>query len=291
MLTEFLDKYRVDWSKDNKHSRQGWTQIQSCPECHSQNYHLGIRDDMSRASCYQCGGKFVPKLLHALTQAPRNEINALMGDRAFVRAETPTGLGVYTPPTQLQPLRDVPAVSTYLSDRGYDLDYLDAVWGVQATGNFSNYPRRAFLPIYHGRRLVSWTARDACGQEPRYQTANNKEKSFHEKHLLFGNQFVRDSCIVVEGPLSAISVGRGAVATFGLAYTMEQVLWLADIWNRVIVFDNSIAAQRKAHELASKLSGFPGQTRVVNLDAADPGEAGEAEIQELRALAGLPKGK
>jgi hypothetical protein len=289
MLTEFLDKYRVNWSKSNKHSRNGWTQIEECPQCHSQNHHLGIRDDMRRASCYQCGGKFVPKLLHQLTNAPRAEINALLGDRAFVMAERPVDMGVYTPPTCLQPLRDVPSVATYLEDRGYDLDYLEQVWGMQATGNFSNYPRRAFIPIYHGRRLVAWTARAAARQEPRYQTANNKEKSFHEKHLLFGNQFVRDTCIITEGPLSAINVGRGAVATFGLAYTLEQVAWLSDIWNRVIVFDNSIPAQQKARELAVALSGFPGTTTVVNLDAADPGEASDAEINELRAYAGLPK--
>lgn len=290
MLTAFLDRYRVEWSKQNKHSRAGWCQIRECPQCHSQNFHLGIRDDMQRASCYQCGGKFVPKLLHQLTNAPRAEINALLGDRAFVMTERPVDMGVYTPPTHLHAdIRDVSSVTNYLEGRGFDIDYLQEIWGMQATGNFSNYPRRAFIPIYHGRRLVAWTARAAVGQEPRYQTANNKEKSFHEKHLLFGNQFVRDTCIITEGPLSAINVGRGAVATFGLAYTQEQVLWLADIWNRIIVFDNSIPAQQKARELAVALSGFPGRTTVVNLDAADPGEAESAEIDELRAFAGLPK--
>jgi hypothetical protein len=290
MLTNFLDKYRVSWSKSSKHSRQGWTQIEVCPGCHSQNYHLGIRDDMRMASCYQCGGKFVPKLLYALTNAPRSEIDALLGDRAFVYRETAPELGVYTPPTHLHAdIREVSSVAKYLTGRGYDLDYLSSVWGVQATGNFSNYPRRAFIPIYDGRRLVSWTARAACGQEPRYQTANNKEKSFHEKHLLFGNQFIRDTCIVVEGPLSAISVGRGAVATFGLSYTPEQTLWLAGVWNRIIVFDNSIPAQRRARDLAGQLSGFPGRTMVVNLDAADPGEATDKEIQALRDLANLPQ--
>jgi len=177
----------------------------------------------------------------------------------------------------------------YLEGRGFDLDYLQEVWGMQATGNFSNYPRRAFIPIYNGRRPVSWTARAALDQTPRYQTAQSREKCFHEKHLLFGNQFVRDTAIVCEGPLSAIRVGRGATATFGLSYTAEQVLWLADVWNRVIVLDNSPPAQRRARELAEKLSGFPGKTTLVNLDAPDPGESSDSEIAELRAFAGLPK--
>ena len=94
MLTEFLDKHRVAWSKDNKHSRNGWTQIETCPDCHSNRFHLGIRDDLGRSACYQCGGKFTPKLLMQLTNAPRAEINTLLGDRVFTNREAPTGLGI-----------------------------------------------------------------------------------------------------------------------------------------------------------------------------------------------------
>lgn len=289
MLTDFLDKYRVEWSKQHKHSRPGWSQLQHCPHCHSDNYHLGIKDDMSRASCYRCGGKSVYKILREVTNAPHGDLQAVLGERAFVKHEAAPGLGIYTPPTQLQPIGEVLSVHNYVRERGFDIDYLESIWKLQATGNFSNYPRRLFIPIFQGSRPVSWTARAAVGQQPRYQTANNQEKSFPEKHLLFGNQFVRDIAIVTEGPLSAIRVGRGAVATFGLSYSQEQVLWLSTIWKRVIVFDNTPDAQQRARELATKLSIFPGKTIVVNLDAADPGEATQAEVSQLRDFAGLPE--
>lgn len=283
MLTDFLDKYHVEWSTTDKHSRHGWVQVQTCPSCHSDRYHLGIKADLSRSACYQCGGKSVPKLLKELTNASWPEIYSLLGQRAFIRpdSEVATG-GVYTPPTNLLPVNDVPAVASYLTGRGFDIDYLERVWGVRATGPISNYPFRAFMPIYLGKKAVSWTARAACRQEPRYRNAGPKEKSIDEKKLLFGAQFIKDTAIVVEGPLDAMRIGRGAVATLGISYTVQQINRIADWLKRVIVFDNSVAAQARARQLADQLAVYPGETYVVNLDADDPGSASIAEVKALR---------
>ena len=285
MLTEFLDKYGIEWSKTHKHSRANWCQIRFCDRCASDNFHLGIKDDFSRAACYKCGGFFVPKLLKELSDASWATINALLGDRAYVQQETDKALGRYTPPTNLMPIAQVPAVADYLRGRGFNLAYLEKYWGIQAPGPFSDYPMRAFIPVYLNRRPVSWTARAACGQEPRYQTAQAHQKCFDEKHLLFGNQYIKDTAIVVEGGFDAIRIGRGAVATFGLAVTQAQISCLAGIWRRIIVFDNSPNAQARARVLAEQLAVFPGETIVVNLDAADPGEASEAEVRKLRNFA------
>ena len=32
-LIEFLDRHKVAYSQTHKHSRQGWAQIETCPEC------------------------------------------------------------------------------------------------------------------------------------------------------------------------------------------------------------------------------------------------------------------
>jgi hypothetical protein len=102
--------------------------------------------------------------------------------------------------------------------------------------------------------------------------------------LLFGNQYIRDTAIVVEGPLDAIRVGRGAVATFGLAVTQFQLAEIARIWKRVIVFDSSPQAQARAKVLAEQLAVFPGETVRIELDADDPGSASEQEIRKLRTF-------
>jgi hypothetical protein len=238
-----------------------------------------------------CGSFYVPKLLRELTNAPYDEISQLLGQRAFVRENADDKpLGVYTPPTNLVGITQCEAVHAYVLERGLDPDYLERVWGVRATGPFSNYPFRLFIPIYKGKRIVSWTARAACGQEPRYQTASAIQKSFDEKKLLFGNQFIREAAIIVEGPLDAINVGRGAVATLGVSYTQQQVALMSDILRRVIVFDNSPKAQARARQLADQLAVFPGETFVVNLNADDPGSASRTEVRQLRDFA-FGKGK
>ena len=238
------------------------------------------------ANCYVCGPFSVPKLLKDLTQAPWSEIYRLLGDRAFVPKDQGTETqGVYTPPTLLQPIAAVPAVHQYVLGRKFDPDYLESVWQCRATGPFSSYPFRLFIPIYLGKRQVSWTTRAACGQEPRYRNAGPTEKTVDEKTLLFGAQFVKDSCIIHEGPTDVFRVGKGCVATLGVSYTTAQVDRLASIWRRIICFDNSANAQRRAAKLAEDLAVFPGETIVVNLDAEDPGEASEHEVRQLRRFA------
>ena len=286
MLTEFLDKHHIEWSTTGKHSRSGWTQLQECPVCSSQNYHLGIKNDLSRSSCYVCGGKNVAKLLKELTKASWGEIYKLLGNRAYLpREEIQEHTGTYTPPTQVVPFSKAGSTAAYLKQRGYDLDYCEKVWGLGATGPFSDYPFRVFIPITHRKRPVSWTARAAKGQEPRYQTAMEHQKSMDEKKLLFGADKARDKVIVVEGPLGAIRVGVGAVATMGLAVTQAQLSRLTEYQSRVICFDSEPAAQRRANRLAEQLASFPGHTSVVELDADDPGEIAQAEKESLRKFA------
>ena len=286
MLTEFLDKHGVEWSKTNKHSRHGWTQARPCPRCGNDRFHLGIKDDLTRAACYTCSGWNVAKLLKELTQAPWQEVSQLLGNRAYLPKDTGTETkGVYTPPTLLQPIEAVPAVAAYLRSRGFNLEYLESIWGVRATGPFSSLPFRAFIPIYIGRKAVSWTARAACGQEPRYRNAGPLEKTVDEKSLLFGAQFVKGTAIICEGPLDTIRIGRGAVATLGVGYTTAQVDRLASIWRRIICFDNEPKAQMRAEKLAEQLMVFPGETIVVNIDAPDPGSASEQEVKQLRRFA------
>jgi hypothetical protein len=288
MLADFLDKYGVEWSKTDKHSRHSWTQARPCPRCSNDRFHLGIQDDFSRSSCYTCGSFHVPKLLKDLTDAPWSEIYKLLGNRAYVPKEADTASGgVYTPPTLLEPLAAVPAVAAYLKQRNFDLEYLETVWGVRATGPFSNHPFRVFMPIYLNRKAVSWTARAACGQEPRYRNAGPGEKSMDEKTLLFGAQYAKDAVIIVEGPFDSMAIGKGAVATLGIAVTTAQVNRLADYYKRVIVFDNEPNAQRRARALADQLSIYPGETFIVNIDAKDPAEAKPSEIAALRKFAGI----
>lgn len=287
-LWEFLDKYHVEHSKESKHSTAGWTQIRDCPECGSDNFHLGIKDDMTRASCFRCGSKFVPTLLKTLSNASWKEIRHLIGQQDFVAPDANTEVyGGYKEPCTLYPIREVPQVANYLiKDRQLHTQYLQTVWGVRATDPFSDYAGRAFIPIYRWRRPVSWTLRATDPDAPlRYRNAGMDQKSYDEKSLLFGANLARDTVIITEGPFDAMRIGPGAVATLGLTVTAAQFGLMLKYPRRFICLDNQPQAQIQARKLADDLAAFPGQTTIVTLDAKDPGCAPLSEIRALRKLA------
>lgn len=282
-LIEFLDKHNITHSQHHKHSRTGWVQIESCDECGSQNYHLGITLDGSRASCYRCGSKRVGDLLRSLTQAPWPEIKAVISAGIYVPKEQETNnQGVYTPPSDLRPLASAQAALKYLKGRNLDPEYCDRVWGFQATGPWSNHPFRVFIPITVRKKPVAWTARAFKNQEPRYQTSAEHECTLSPKRLLFGADKAKGKVIICEGPFDAIRIGTGAVATLGVAYTQAQVALMSEYNDRFICFDSSLDAQARATNLASQLSVFPGMTSILTLDAEDPGDITEPERELVR---------
>lgn len=285
MLIEFLDKHNVEHSSDHHHSRPGWVQIKECPgECGSVNYHLGIKLDASRASCYKCGGKSVAKLLKEITNAPWREILSITKQGIYVPREEEQACGTYTPPLGIAPFKKNHV--KFLKRRGLDPEYCASVWDLKGTGPFSDYPLRIFIPIKRKGKDVSWTARTiVADEEQRYATARKDQKSFDEKKWLYGMDFVRDTIVITEGPFDAINIGQGAVATLGLAYTNSQLLLMTQVPRRIVCFDNSPDAQLRAEKLCEQLAVFPGDTFRINLDADDPGSASRGEISKLRRFA------
>lgn len=258
-------------------------QLAECPECDSQNYHLGITLDGSRASCYRCGSKRVGDLLKTLTGASWQDIRAVISQGIYVpKEQETTSQGTYQPPSDLRPLASSQAALKYLKGRNLDPEYCARVWGFQATGPWSNHPFRAFIPITVRKKPVAWTARAFKGQEPRYQTSSEFESSQSPKRLLFGADKAKGKIIVCEGPISAIRLGVGAVATLGVAYTQAQINLMADYNERYICFDSSTDAQARANRLAELLAPFPGSTSVLTLDAEDPGEISDRERELVR---------
>lgn len=281
---ELLEAARIEVaSPQDPHFRIGWTNTR-CPMCHGSSFHLGIRNDFSRANCYKCGRKDPIQVLRVLTSLPYEELKAF---RLYApREEIKKTLGIYTPPPGLMPLSAKDRA--YLIGRGLDADRLEADYGLQSVGPFSGYPRGIFIPITYKSRPVSWQIRyrEPAGNQ-RYETAKDAQKSMSEKDMLFGAEHCSHTIIVCEGFFDKANIGFGAVCTFGLAYTQAQVLLMARFARRIICFDNSTSAQQAASRLAGDLAVFPGETLQVCLDADDPGSASRSEVEKLRKFAGL----
>ena len=173
-------------------------------------------------------------------------------------------------------------------DRGFEWQEIERVWGVRGIGvRGGRLKWRLFIPIVSGGRVVSWTTRAVGGQEPKYLTADpDKDGGVPPKSVLYGADGVRDSVVVVEGPLDVWPLRGGAAAILGLAYTKSQLTRLSAIRTRVICLDAESDAQRVARRLCRELSVFPGTTTNVVLSTGkDPSRASPEEVALLRRLA------
>jgi len=171
----------------------------------------------------------------------------------------------------------------YLKSRGFDPDEIVRLWDVMATGNDPRLPWRLWLPIKAGGETVSWTSRSIGTAEPKYLSAGADEESVPHRSILYGADYVRGSCVLVEGPLDAWRIGPGAVAGFGLSLTRDQLAWVSAVPVRAVCLDAEPAARRRQRRVLAALSAMPGETHGVELRTGkDPAEADWKEVKEIR---------
>jgi hypothetical protein len=285
-IIDLLQKYNIPYREAGQHHHvsQGWVGI-DCPWCSpgSEHFRLGWNLTGGYLSCWACGYVHPTRTLMTLagithSQATEYLVNVLCEKQ--YQDDKPRG--ILKLPQNCSPLGT--PQRCYLRGRGFNPDELESQWALLGTSNGSNYPWRIVIPIIRHAQIVSWTARACSDDNPkRYITARHDEESFPAKHWLYGLDHVRHAVIVCEGPTDVWRVGPGAVCTFGLSYSREQVLLLSKIPKRVIVFDSEPAAQRKAKRLVNDLVPFPGHTHLIELDSKDPGSARPDEICKLRS--------
>ena len=262
-----------------------------CPFCPRPSsgkgkWRLGIEIGTGRTNCWSCGSHRLYETLALASNTSVPQIAVLFQGIRFKKLETPVAnRGDLKLPTSIGEMKQVHL--DYLSSRGFDPEGLSLLWKVRGISISSRgLSWRLFIPIYLDRELVSWTTRSLVDKEgvQRYISAPTTDESLPIKHTLYGLDLARSTVIVCEGPIDCWRIGPGAVATFGTAYTREQVGLIARFPKRVICFDNESRAQTQAWKLASELSALPGETLHVCLDAKDPGDASDEEIMELREM-------
>lgn len=194
--------------------------------------------------------------------------------------------GKFTPPKGCrQPLPKLHR--NYLESRGFCPDEIEEEFRVAGTKGDSRLPWRIVIPVIHRGKPVSWVARSVRDDvRPKYIAAKREWEDIYHKSLLYNGDSVLGTVIICEGPTDVWRVGRGAVATFGLTPSDEQVRRLLTFHRRIICYDATLDAQKQARRLSRRLASS-GRTEIVQLDAEDPGSASPGEIQELRKYASL----
>jgi hypothetical protein len=118
-------------------------------------------------------------------------------------------------------------------------------------------------------------------QSPPYLACAEKDEVLHHKHLLYGFDaaVVKGQCVVVEGVTDVWRLGAGAVATFGKKYTAEQVVMIANNFEKVFrLFD---ADANEDDQLEWDLVGAGCDVETIHLYRGDPGQLKDYEAAGL----------
>lgn len=290
MLDANVDRFFVSHEVEiapssHHHARAGWINL-DCPYCSpgSKRFRLGFRVKQKYFNCWTCGPVPFKKTLYLLFNNNSKEFIEQLED--FRLPKEDQIIGKYTEPAGL--LDKIP--------KPY-YDYLRSRFGKETSLTIERYKLRAigprgkhlacriFVPLYYKGEKATWTTRSIDPEiEIRYKNAPIECEAISIKKLLFGEDFVRHSVIVVEGPFDAMRIGPGAVSLGGVNYSKAQVRKLAQYPYRYICLDQDEAGQKTAEKLANELSVFPGETSILQLNAKDAGSCSLKELNKIRKL-------
>ncbi len=284
-VIDILEELGVEYRAFGEHhhvSSQDWISI-DCFQCSPgwKHFRLGINSRFIYGNCWKCGRVNLVEALSAISGRPYREVIHLLGglQRPIGHFEEGVRRGQYLPPKGLGELLE--RHKKYLKSRGFDIESLEKLWGIRGIGLNSRLAWRVFIPITLNNELVSWTTRSTDLESTyRYIGASVNEELISKKALLYGEEKVKQSIIICEGPADVWKIGPGAVATMGTAITPAQVLKMSKYPVRAVCLDSD--AKQQADRLCNSLAVFPGVTHLVELDAKDPGSASDKEIKLLR---------
>ena len=283
-LIDILKEYNIPIGPMNHyHCRENWVNI-DCPYCShdTQGWYMGINFQYNYVSCWRCGSHPLINTMMLLTKLSYYEVKKLLDDLDIEHFEKHKPTGKLVIPTGIKKLRS--AHIYYLETRGFNWREIERVWKIKGIGISNRLSWRIWIPIHHHGEIVSWTTRSISHNPKiaRYISASETEELLPHKQLLYGEDFARHAIIVNEGPINAWRIGPGAVATFGVGYSIEQLERMSKYPIRAICFDNELEAQKRARKLVNDLSVFPGETYNIELDAKDAAEESNKNIKRLR---------
>lgn len=289
-LADLLDRYNISYyagKGSSSKSRDGWINLR-CPYCGRDPY-LGFCIAYRYFSCWNCGRHRTESTVARLLGIQWREACDLVDK--LPREDFPDYFkehnGYYIPPCGVEETIKE-AHLRYIYSRGLDVAEVVKIWGVRGIGVYSDphLKWRLFIPIHLRGECVSWTTRTITShKEPRYISARDDQSKVPINDLVYGIDHIRNSCVLVEGPIDVWAIGPGAVACLGLYVSPARREQIARIPVKYICFDNEPDAQRRARKLCDDLSVHDGTiTNIVLSTGKDPASADREEIKEIREL-------
>lgn len=250
---------------EHHHATGDWIQVQ-CPFCAGGNFHLGYPGSGLTMSCWRCGTHSLYEWLDAVGLDVRKFVQTA---RLWYRPVRESDVKRSKLPRGVVPLRD--RHLKWLAGRGLDGKALSLQFELLGTEEVAECPWRIVAPVRdESGQLVGWTGRAVAKAAKRWDSRGD----IHKAGCLYGDHLLtrRDRVVVVEGPSDVWRLGPGAVATFGVAFSQEQVKRLVKFTDVFILYDHDKAGWEASEKLANELSLY---VNVVNMsmpyNASDPG--------------------
>ena len=301
-LAKLLTKFSIPFETFT--GRQ-WIHIQ-CPFCGDTKMKLGFCIDQKSKfygafSCWRCGGKKAAKVISTILSIDEREAYSVIKQYSLdgpnrvylgsnIKSGPTNGNTICKLPSGTGPLKTIH--KKYLRDRNFLPSKIATKYSLQATGPAGGYNHRIIIPIKFEGKLVSYQGRDITGEsELKYKACREEDEVRHHKHCLYGIDNVSgDSVVVVEGVTDVWRLGDGAVGTFGIKYTQEQVALLLRFKRVFILFDQKRddeeggeeeQAQDQARKLSIALYSEDRHVEIIELSGGDPGEMKQEDADGL----------
>jgi len=264
-IPDLARQYRVPYKLEGQHHHvtKGWINF-DCPYCSkdSGRYRLGFNLSGNYFSCWGCGSHQLyatfSQLFHVDLAEARELLKGVKPAKEVVK-ERATGKLVLPRHEKVFGYQH----TKYLKKRGFDAATLVKLWDLRSIGIASRLQWRILIPLYYLGEIVSWTTRSLSDEvKAKYITAMETEETINHHHLLYGEDFVRHTAVVFEGPPSVWQVGPGAVCTLGKIFQQPQIEKLCKYQKVVVCYDSEEGAQKRARSLCYQLSLF---TEVENV--------------------------
>jgi len=284
---QFCDDHGIHTAPGGKHYRAGWVNI-SCPLCSGNpGYHGGFNLKGGYYNCHRCGNQWLPKVVSALLNKSIRVAKEIL--KPYLSKDL---VEEFRERKYAEQIKFPPGTTRHLNDRNWNYLYgryftprdIDWIWNLHSTGHLGPYKFRILAPIYLNGDLVSYQCRATSEtQSQKYLACPEDEEVYHHKFTLYGIDYCTgDSCLVVEGITDVWRMGPGAVATFGIEYTKQQLLMLSRRFKKVhILFDPESQAQQQADKLYIQLSALGTSVHILYIENYDPAEMSDEDASNV----------
>jgi hypothetical protein len=286
--------------------RKEWVNV-CCPYCGDNDYHLGLTDD-GKATCFRCGTHNINSVIHELLHCGASESKSIVrryicrskSERKDDPAKVCSSAFEFKVPSSGNILRaKFPFMYLRRRFKWMSIDefvsmvkrcgitYTDTEFVMpKPDGNLTGmFAERIVFPLIHNGIPVSYQCRDYTDScKVKYMTAYPEYERIMHKDVLYGEDYVPYSKVIVcEGVFDALSIGAGAVHTFGVKWSRSQAESLCAYDKVYIAYDNDKAGKLGAESLASAIKHRVKVT-IVRVSAKDINSCSQSEIEDIKAL-------